>query len=198
MHNQKVLMGICILPFVALFFNELSFFHWMPTNVFQLYTWQVWGCLATAGALPFVKNVVANRMIRHTGQAPWRFLEIVSMFLLFIFGGIFYDNISLLGTIAFFLVFGGRILGMLDALSKDNQDRRRAVQIQEAPQHSSSNPQYNYDPTGVADSFDREEFDTSAGRTNGAPEPLTDQYPSVKSQRGGTIESLNTNPLLIS
>lgn len=169
LHNHKVLMGIVLLPVIALLCGEWRVFSWMPTDFTRLYTWQAWGCLVTAGTIPFVKNVVANRMIRHTGQAPWRILEAVSMLLLFIIGFAVYRGVSAVGVLAFFFVLSGRILGTLDALSKDPNERRRAIANE--PQHQSAPPatphpgapgsrpygemMNDYDPTGVADSFDR-------------------------------------------
>ncbi|XP_053992073.1 uncharacterized protein LOC128883574 [Hylaeus volcanicus] len=194
LHNHKVVMGICTLPFVALFFNEWGFFNWMPTNFLLLNTWQVWGCLVTAGTLPFMKNVVANRMIRHTGQAPWRILEIISMILIFVIGSLIYDNMSLISGIAFILVVSGRSLGMLDALSKDPNERRRAMQMQTTAEHGAPlPPQYNYDPTGVAESFEQIELPKSSVFSGTHNESNME---SLKSSSHTLSQPFSTNPLL--
>lgn len=181
LHNHKVVMGLVVLPFAAAIFGEWRVFTWMPNDFTRLYTWQAWGCLVIAGTLPFIKNVVANRMIRRTGQAPWRILEAVSMLLVFIIGFAVYDAVSTVGMLAFALVLSGRVLGMLDALSKDPNERRRAIANE--PQHGSAPPamaqttnnqygettQNHYDPTGVADSFDRHDENTEDFASGGKP-----------------------------
>ncbi|XP_055388444.1 uncharacterized protein LOC129617011 [Condylostylus longicornis] len=81
-------------------------------------------------------------MIRRTGQAPWRILEAISMVLVFAIGAGVWDTVSIVGVIAFIFVLTGRVLGLLDALSKDPDDRRRAVR-QEA-EHGASPPEETY------------------------------------------------------
>ncbi|XP_055388424.1 uncharacterized protein LOC129616980 [Condylostylus longicornis] len=127
LHNHQVAMGIIVLPFIALACGETKVFNWMPTNFSQLFTWQSWGTLVSAGTIPFIKNVVANRMIRRTGQAPWRILEAISMILVFAIGATIWDTTSIASIVAFSLVLAGRVLGTLDVLSKDPDERRRAV-----------------------------------------------------------------------
>lgn len=153
LHNHQVMMGLLLLPFLAVFVGEWRVFTWMPTDPRRLFTWQAWGCLVTAGTIPFIKNIVANRMIRRTGQAPWRFLEIASMVLVFLVGWRVFDMVSLIGTLASLLVVSGRVLGMLDALSKEPEERRRAIRRE--PVHAA--PPGRYDVTGVPESFERME-----------------------------------------
>lgn len=166
LHNHQVVFGLIVLPLLAIWHGELAIFSWMPKHFDTIFTWQSWGVLVVAGTLPFVKNVIANRMIRRTGQAPWRILEATSMVLIFLVGAGVWDTVSIASVVAFILVLGGRVLAMFDALSKDPTERRRALrqerQQREEPQHQAPPPSHheglaNYDPTGVSDSFDRSE-----------------------------------------
>merc|ERR1711957_1005919 len=81
LHNNQNLVGIVILPLFALATGEMSALNAVPTKMDAMWTFQYWGTLITAGFLPFIKNIIANRLIRRTGQAPWRFSEIVSIVL---------------------------------------------------------------------------------------------------------------------
>lgn len=155
LHNHQVVLGLLLLPVIGILLGEFKVFSWMPTNFGKFFTWQCWGTLVVAGTIPFIKNMIANRMIRRTGQAPWRLLEIISMVLVFSIGSGVWDTVTVGSVTAFILVLTGRIVGTLDVLSKDPNERRRAIR-QEA-QHGSApppSPNGRYDPTGVADSFD--------------------------------------------
>lgn len=163
LHNHQVVLGVLLLPFIAAFLGEGKVFQWMPLNFGKLFTWQYWGTLVCAGTIPFVKNVIANRLIRRTGQAPWRFLELVSMFLVFLIGFGVWNMISIAGCLAFLLVLVGRTIGMLDAISKDPNERRRAIRGE--AQHGASPPSFRYDPTGLADSFEQLQTDESVELT---------------------------------
>lgn len=157
LHNHQVVLGLILLPIAIVLRGEHQLFSWMPTDFGALFTWQCWGVLVASGILPFLKNIVANRMIRRTGQAPWRILEVISMVLVFVIGVGVWDTMSIVGALSFVLVFIGRGLGMLDALSKDPNERRRA--IRQEGQHGSSLPtgdfSSRYDPIGVAETFER-------------------------------------------
>lgn len=157
LHNHQVVMGLTLLPPVSFIAGEFEIFSWMPTNLTKFFTWQSWGVLVVAGTIPFIKNLIANRMIRRTGQAPWRILEAISMILVFGVGAAVWDSISIASVIAFILVFTGRVLGSLDVLSKDPAERRRALRQEVEHGASPPSPTVAYDPTGVADSFDRPE-----------------------------------------
>lgn len=154
LHNHQVVLGLILLPFVALILGEQKVFSWMPSNFGRLFTWQCWGVLVVAGIVPFIKNVIANRMIRRTGQAPWRILEAISMVFVFAIGTGIWNSVSIVSIIAFILVLTGRVLGMMDALSKDPNERRRAIR-QEA-QHGAAPPPlpFHYDPLELSDSFE--------------------------------------------
>ncbi|KAF8822074.1 GAP40 protein [Cardiosporidium cionae] len=115
LHNHQHIIGIVILPVVWILLGEWKALTAMPYNISSLYTWQMWGCLVSAGALPFMKNIISNRLIRRTGQAPWRFLEIVSIFLVF-FIGLSFGSPGWQGWISISLVLFGRSLGALDAV----------------------------------------------------------------------------------
>lgn len=115
LHNHQHLISISLLPILMLFCGEASIFSAMPMNFSSLYTWQTWGCLFTVGALPFLKNIVSNRLIRRTGQGPWRFLEVVSIVLVFLIG-ISFGSPGWQGYVAILLVVMGRTLGACDVL----------------------------------------------------------------------------------
>lgn len=143
LHNHQVVMGLILLPFIGVLNGEYEMFSWMPSNFGKFFTWQSWGVLVMAGTVPFLKNVIANRMIRRTGQAPWRMLEAVSMVLVFALGAGIWDAVSIVGIIAFIFVLAGRVLGMLDALSKDPEERRRAIRTE--AQHGAPSPYDSFD-----------------------------------------------------
>ncbi|XP_055388442.1 uncharacterized protein LOC129617010 [Condylostylus longicornis] len=156
LHNHQVTMGIIVLPFIALVCGETRVFNWMPTNFSQLFTWQSWGTLVSAGTIPFIKNVVANRMIRRTGQAPWRILEAISMVLVFVIGARFWDATSIASSVAFSLVLAGRVFGTLDVLSKDSNEggfTLRNAQDENVPSCSSTTAVYTEFTEGHVDSL---------------------------------------------
>lgn len=115
LHNHQHLISVILLPIVMLLCGEGSVFNTMPMNFGALYTWQTWGCLFTVGALPFLKNIVSNRLIRRTGQGPWRCLEVLSIFLVFVIG-ITFGSPGWQGYVAILLVVAGRTLGACDVL----------------------------------------------------------------------------------
>ncbi|VWU51601.1 glideosome-associated protein 40, putative [Hepatocystis sp. ex Piliocolobus tephrosceles] len=115
LHNNQHLLGIIILPILVLISGEWNILLYMPYNITSLYTWQMWGCLITVGILPFLKNVISNRLVRRTGQGPWRFLEILSIILVF-FIGMSFNAPSIKGYIAIVCVIIGRSLGAFDVL----------------------------------------------------------------------------------
>ncbi|ETW15069.1 hypothetical protein PFFVO_06020 [Plasmodium falciparum Vietnam Oak-Knoll (FVO)] len=115
LHNNQHLLGVLILPVLILLSGELSVFVHMPYDITSLHTWQMWGCLITVGTLPFIKNVISNRLVRRTGQGPWRFLEIISIILVF-FIGMTYNAPSFKGYLAILCVIIGRSLGAFDVL----------------------------------------------------------------------------------
>lgn len=156
LHNHQLVLGIILLLPLSFLCGELEVFKWMPINFGKLVTWQSWGTLVVAGSIPFIKNVIANRLIKRTGPAPWRVLEAAAMVFVFLFGWGFGDSVSFAGVFAFILVFIGRLLGTLDALTKDPEESRRAMR-QEA-EHGVAPPQDGYDPTGVSHSFDHLEM----------------------------------------
>lgn len=115
LHNHQHLISVILLPILLVLCGELSVFTTMPMNFTSLYTWQTWGCLFTVGILPFLKNIVSNRLIRRTGQGPWRVLEVVSIFLVFIFG-LTFGSPGWQGWISTAMVIAGRALGACDVL----------------------------------------------------------------------------------
>eukprot|EP01053_Blabericola_migrator_P004042 Blabericola_migrator_1__4041@NODE_222_length_11195_cov_65_275341_g188_i0_p3_GENE_NODE_222_length_11195_cov_65_275341_g188_i0NODE_222_length_11195_cov_65_275341_g188_i0_p3_ORF_typecomplete_len514_score94_50TPT/PF03151_16/1e15PTPS_related/PF10131_9/0_22DUF3099/PF11298_8/1e04DUF3099/PF11298_8/1_9e02DUF3099/PF11298_8/6_4e02DUF3099/PF11298_8/0_1DUF3099/PF11298_8/6_3e03_NODE_222_length_11195_cov_65_275341_g188_i025444085 len=121
LHNQQTMAGVLLLPLLIALTRERRFFTYMPDDFSKGYTWLMWGCLATAAVLPFIKNIVANRLIKVGGQPPWRFIELASMLLIFILGFLIFDRVSTLGLLAFILVLGGRTINSFDALSADAQ-----------------------------------------------------------------------------
>lgn len=154
LHNHQHLISIVLLPIVMLFCGEGSVLSAMPMNFGALYTWQTWGCLFTVGALPFLKNIVSNRLIRRTGQGPWRFLEVLSIVLVFVIG-ITFGSPGWQGYIAILLVIAGRTLGacdvLLNAAEAEQQHETRGGGRAAAPQadaeageleHSSESKQY--------------------------------------------------------
>ncbi|KJP87152.1 hypothetical protein AK88_03199 [Plasmodium fragile] len=115
LHNNQHLLGVLLLPILILLSGEWAVFGHMPYNILSLYTWQMWGCLITVGTLPFIKNVISNRLVRRTGQGPWRFLEIISIVLVF-FIGMAYNAPSFLGYVSIICVIIGRCLGAFDVM----------------------------------------------------------------------------------
>lgn len=117
LHNHQHLLGTLILPFIFLISGEITtFFARMPLNFTKIKTWHVWGCFVTIGALPFVKNVVSNRLIRRTGQGPWRCLELVAVLLLFFIGSSSQPNTWQIWASTSFVVLG-RLLVAIDVIN---------------------------------------------------------------------------------
>lgn len=138
LHNNQNVIGLILLPFVSAALLEHRVILSAPMKFNQLYTWQYWGCLVSAGTLPFVKNIVANRLIRRTGQGPWRMLELASIVIVIV-GGSLIDKTTAAGVIASVLMISGRLIGSLDALSieplqvrqKDKRDEEIQRQLLE-------------------------------------------------------------------
>lgn len=123
LHNNQVIVGIVVLPIVAAIQGEFKGVfsnNMIMDDPSKLFTWQVWGCLISAGILPFLKNIVANRLIRRSGQAPWRFLELVSLLGVFVIGASVAPHpVTPAAIIAFCFVIFGRALGSYDALTRE-------------------------------------------------------------------------------
>ncbi|KAK1442724.1 hypothetical protein BgAZ_302420 [Babesia gibsoni] len=116
LHNHQHLLGAMILPLVWMINGELKvLIETLPWDITVARTWQVWGCFVAVGALPFAKNVVSNRLIRRTGQAPWRMLELVAVALLFVIGS-FKQPPSWKVVVATAFVIIGRFLGAVDVI----------------------------------------------------------------------------------
>eukprot|EP00918_Siedleckia_nematoides_P021938 GHVU01047273.1.p2 GENE.GHVU01047273.1~~GHVU01047273.1.p2 ORF type:complete len:294 (+),score=16.00 GHVU01047273.1:2159-3040(+) len=117
--NHQVVFGIVLLPIAIAATGEWKFWLNMPYDFSDFYFYQLWLCLVTAGTLPFVKNIVANRLIRKTGQAPWRTLELVCIICVFGLGQVVYNQPATPWLwVAFSLVVIGRGLGMVDVISR--------------------------------------------------------------------------------
>ncbi|EAN31625.1 putative integral membrane protein [Theileria parva strain Muguga] len=122
LHNHQHLIGALLLPLAIVFSGEFTVLvRDLPFDPFAARTWQVWGCFFTVGALPFMKNVVSNRLIRQTGQAPWRCLELVSVALLFVIGSAQLSP-SWRSVLATVFVLAGRFLGALDVVKNMSPD----------------------------------------------------------------------------
>ena len=138
LHNNQVAVGIIVLPIIAAVRGEFATV--MKSSLImddpgRLFTWQVWGCLVSAGLLPFLKNIIANRLIRRSGQAPWRFLELVSLLGVFGIGAAAAPiPVTPAAIVAFILVLIGRSMGSYDALTREplaaRQKRDRENEIE--------------------------------------------------------------------
>ncbi|CRH00508.1 glideosome-associated protein 40, putative [Plasmodium relictum] len=115
LHNNQHLLGVLILPILIILSGEWTVFQYMPYDITSLHTWQMWGCLITVGTMPFIKNVISNRLVRRTGQGPWRLLEILSIVLVFLIGMTF-NTPTYKGYIAILCVIIGRSIGAFDVL----------------------------------------------------------------------------------
>lgn len=116
LHNHQHLLGAMILPIVWMINGELKvLIDTLPWDITSSKTWQIWGCFVAVGALPFAKNVVSNRLIRRTGQAPWRMLELVAVGLLFIIGSMKQLPSWQLMLATTFVILG-RFLGAVDVI----------------------------------------------------------------------------------
>lgn len=115
LHNNQHFLGVLILPFLVILSGEWRIYQHMSFDFTSLHTWQLWGCLITVGTMPFIKNVISNRLVRRTGQGPWRFLEIVSILLVFLIG-ISFNPPTYKGYLAIICVIVGRSIGAFDVL----------------------------------------------------------------------------------
>lgn len=193
LHNHQVAIGLAVLPIVILVTGEARFITYMPYTYGKIYTWQTWGCLVTVGTLPFIKNVVANRLIRKTGQAPWRALELASVILVFIIGICFWDEVSIIGWISSVLVLTGRTLGMLDVLSKEPEP------IRQGNRESQSEVTHSAPPSKI---FEQDE-ELSDERNNQIdreevppPQPILEGIPSHEAARpflGGRLSRMRSS-----
>lgn len=157
LHNQQTFLGVLILPIFIFLTRERHFLVHMPTDFFSIWTWLMWGCLSTAAVLPFVKNIIANRLIKLGGQPPWRAIEVTSMLSIFVLGFLMFDGVSALGLTSFLCVFAGRSLNSLDAIQGlfDAKTAGKTVPIQRAAVHAAEKP-FLDDQSGAYDPFDAE------------------------------------------
>lgn len=169
-HSHTVILGLILLGPISIINGDLAAFRWLPKQWNNLFTYQSYATLISAGAIPFIKNIVANRMIHRTGYAPWRILESLTMIAIVGVGIYVWDTLSWLGGMSFALVFTGRLIGSLDVLSREPIVRRRKKQErlrrrQEAQECQRSLPEIcSYDPTGLSDNSDHE-AEADAGTT---------------------------------
>lgn len=138
LYNHQHIIGVALLPLLWIVCGEWKVLSTLPMNFGSLHTWQVWGCLVTVGALPFVKNIVSNRLIRRTGQGPWRFLEIVSIVLVFLIG-LSFGVPGWQGFICILLVLAGRTFCAFDVITN-------AAEVEAAREARSGNRQRNRAP----------------------------------------------------
>eukprot|EP01054_Gregarina_sp_Poly1_P005552 Gregarina_sp_Poly_1__5551@NODE_292_length_9900_cov_48_311299_g253_i0_p3_GENE_NODE_292_length_9900_cov_48_311299_g253_i0NODE_292_length_9900_cov_48_311299_g253_i0_p3_ORF_typecomplete_len540_score54_33TPT/PF03151_16/3_9e16PTPS_related/PF10131_9/8_5e03PTPS_related/PF10131_9/0_75_NODE_292_length_9900_cov_48_311299_g253_i076099228 len=190
LHNQQTMAGVLLLPLLIAVTRERRFFTYMPDNFARGYTWLMWGCLASAAVLPFVKNIVANRLIKIGGQPPWRVIELASMFCIFLLGFLIFDRVSAVGLVAFLLVFGGRSINSMDALSIEAQQPRHPQYSGPGGPKSRGGPPPQKEPAhGTAQPFldsDLEAAGGYAGRTPGAGQ--SDAYVAGKTAIPGHAE----------
>ncbi|UKK02564.1 hypothetical protein MACK_002657 [Theileria orientalis] len=122
LHNHQHLIGAVLLPVAVFFSGEFTvLLRDLPFNFLSVRTWQVWGCFFFVGTIPFLKNVVSNRLIRQTGQAPWRCLELVSVALLFLIGSAQLKP-SWRSVLATVFVLAGRLLGAFDVVKNASSE----------------------------------------------------------------------------
>lgn len=138
LHNHQHVIAVCTLPILWIICGEWRFFMSMPYNFFYMRTWQMWGCLFTVGFLPFLKNIISNRLIRKTGQPAWRILEIISIFLVFIVGMITSNitcTLSFKVCVAMLLLLCGRGINMIDVIvnTQDNQSSSSTTVMHKQP-----------------------------------------------------------------
>ncbi|KAH7648559.1 hypothetical protein FG379_000584 [Cryptosporidium bovis] len=120
LYNVQVFCGVFALFFATVIF-EPEFFYSLYSRGFTEYLLSI-GCLFTVGTIPFVKNIIANKLVTLGQQAPWRFSEIVSVALFFVFGSIFFEcDINLFSITSFLLVITSRTMSMVDIINNDKK-----------------------------------------------------------------------------
>ncbi|KAJ1609709.1 putative transmembrane domain-containing protein [Cryptosporidium canis] len=120
LYNVQVFCGVFALFFATIIF-EPEFFLSVQSKSLSEILLSI-GCLVTVGTIPFVKNIIANKLVTIGQQAPWRFSEIVSVALFFVFGIIFFEcDITITIMISFILVITGRTMSMVDIINNDNK-----------------------------------------------------------------------------
>lgn len=111
-HQQLVALGFIS---VGILFSGESFFSEMPYDPLSQNTWMMWGCVVACSSAPFVKNVMANQLIRYSGQTPYRVLEILGFILLLIISVLgHFSTISVVGFLALGALLVGRVFGVVD------------------------------------------------------------------------------------
>lgn len=177
LHNNQHFLGIVILPILIVLSGEWRVLKEMPYDFSSLYTWQLWGCLLTVGTMPFVKNVISNRLVRRTGQGPWRFLEILSIILVFLIGMMF-SAPSLLGCIAIVCVVVGRSIGAFDVLLNASDyllsEEGRRKQSKSAFAKNTQSTQASKPFLSSADNDEDEESSFSSNESNSYQEESQD------------------------
>lgn len=120
LYNVQVFCGVFALFFATIIF-EPEFFLSVQSKSFSEILLSI-GCLVTVGTIPFVKNIIANKLVTIGQQAPWRFSEIISVALFFVFGIIFFEcDITATTIISFIFVITGRTMSMVDIINNDNK-----------------------------------------------------------------------------
>merc|ERR1712030_220932 len=89
----------------------------MPWNFYKLNTLSAWGSVITCSFLPLLKNILANKLIEHTGLTPYKVVEVCTI-LSVVLVGFFYSagKFSIVALVSILLMCFGRILGLIDSL----------------------------------------------------------------------------------
>ncbi|OII74945.1 hypothetical protein cand_004880 [Cryptosporidium andersoni] len=118
LYNVQVFCGVFALFIATIIFEPEFFLSAQSKSILEIFL--SLGCLVTVGTIPFVKNVIANKLVTLGQQAPWRFSEIVSVALFFVFGGFFFEcDVTVITVVSFLLVITGRTMSMIDIINND-------------------------------------------------------------------------------
>ncbi|KAL8271935.1 hypothetical protein Esti_004059 [Eimeria stiedai] len=119
-------VGALVLPFFIWMSNESP--HILSLSklaAFDREEWLILGCWTTAGSIPFVKSLTANKLMENSGPLLWRISEMISVVI------IFGCSLFLWGSVGIELWVGMAILvlGRL-CCAVDSYEERRALSTQ--------------------------------------------------------------------
>ncbi|OEH76738.1 putative Ca2+-ATPase [Cyclospora cayetanensis] len=111
--------------FIWLFNEQINVLSFSKLAAFNSHEWLVLGCWTTAGALPFFKSLVSNKLMRMYGQHVWRISELASAIAIFMCSTELWGPAGISLSTGMALLLMGRL-----CCAVDSYEERRALESQ--------------------------------------------------------------------
>ncbi|PHJ16670.1 plasma membrane-type ca(2+)-atpase a1 pmcaa1, partial [Cystoisospora suis] len=180
--------------------------------------WYLIGCCICVGFLSFLKNVIGNRLMLDGGASRWKSLEVISLFLLFLFSfflcfsspsfsssssfsglGAALPSTMMISGVVYFFILTGRVLGTLaDDLGKEEERKLQQSHLRISLLHHDDREREREEEEWTREGADRRNRRTRGNR-EGEEEDLEDLHrphhgERLSPQRRGSLESISSVP----